>query len=380
MKFFLVGPGKVGISLSLLMRRAGHELTGCLGRSGEDSRRAREYLQVEASMGNVPEDLSRAEFVLIATSDSAVEEVARALRESGFVREGQVLCHTSGVLSSEVFRKIFGPPVASCSLHPVQSIASVESGVRLLPGSLFTVEGDERAVGAAESLVADIGGRAYRIDAGAKPLYHAALSIASNFMVLLDRLAEDMLIRSGLTKEVSRDLARKLLEGTFSNLREMGSENALTGPVLRGDRKTIEMHVRAIERLFPEALGLYLAGTSLLLGISRERREASPEALDEIADVVRDFLREGVTMNDEDLEMVYRPKDELEGKILEAVLGGEGIPCLLRSRQIPWMNDIMQLAEGFWGELLVPRSDAERAREAIRSYFEGESEPWQDSE
>ena len=189
MKFFLVGPGKVGISLSLLLRRAGHELTGCLGRSREDIRRAREYLQTEASMGNVPEDLSRAEFVLIAASDSAVEEVARALRESGFVREGQILCHTSGVLSSEVFRKIFGSLTACCSLHPVQSIASVESGVRLLPGSLFTVEGDEGAVRAAESLVADIGGEACRIDAGAKPLYHAALSIASNFTVLLDRLA-----------------------------------------------------------------------------------------------------------------------------------------------------------------------------------------------
>jgi len=75
---------------------------------------------------------------------------------------------------------------------------------------------------------------------------------------------------------------------------------------------------------------------------------------------------------DQELELVYRPKDELQGRILEAVLGGEDIPCFLRSRQIPWMDDIMELVEGYWGELLVPKSEAERAKAVIESYLEGE--------
>lgn len=375
MRFFLVGPGKVGISLSLLLRRAGHELTGCLGRSQGDALRAREHLQIEASTEEVPSDIARAELILIATPDSAVEEAARTLRDSGLVREDHVLCHTSGVLSSDVLRKIFGSAVAACSLHPVQSVASVESGVSLLPSSFFTLEGDAKAVAVAEQIVADIGGRTWRIESGMKPLYHAALSVASNFTVLMAWLAERMLVRAGFEKEISRDLTGTLIEGTVSNLENMGAERALTGPVLRGDRETIEEHLKALERDFPEAVGLYLAGTSLLLGISRERGEAPGASLDEIANIAGSRGRYNVNADDEDLEVVYRPKDELEAKILEAMLGGEGIPCLLRSRQIPWMDHIMQTAEGFWGELLVPRSVAEKAREAIRSYFKGESEP-----
>lgn len=75
---------------------------------------------------------------------------------------------------------------------------------------------------------------------------------------------------------------------------------------------------------------------------------------------------------EEDLEVVHRPKNELEGRILEGMLRGENIPCYLRSRQIPWMDDIMEMIEGFWGELLVPRHAVERAKEAIQSYLEGE--------
>lgn len=383
MRFFLVGPGKVGISLSLLFAKAGHELVGCLCRSEEGCLKAREYLRREAAAGEVPDSLSRAELILIATSDSAIEEAAHRLRDSGLLRDGQAICHTSGVLGSEILRSILGSRVSSASLHPVQSIASVDAGLALLPGSFFTVEGDEQAVVMAEKLVADIGGTVHRIESGAKPLYHAALSLSSNFSVLLCWLAEKMLVRSGIEKEVSRGLVRELLAGTFSNLGELGAEAALTGPVLRGDDETVRAHIRALEKAFPAALGLYRSGTSLLLEISRMRREAPPEALDKIAKLVRE---EGAVMPDaekvpeEDLEVVHKPKDELEGKILEAVLGGEGIPCALRSRQIPWMDDIMRLAEGFWGELLVPRSAAERARELIRSYLEGKGEQWQDSE
>jgi hypothetical protein len=73
---------------------------------------------------------------------------------------------------------------------------------------------------------------------------------------------------------------------------------------------------------------------------------------------------------DDELELVYRPKDELQGKILEGVMKGEEIPCYLRSRQIPWMDDIMEFAEGYWGELFVPKEYVDRAKTIITTYLE----------
>lgn len=77
-----------------------------------------------------------------------------------------------------------------------------------------------------------------------------------------------------------------------------------------------------------------------------------------------------ISEDDKELEVVYQPKDELQGRILEGVLRGEDIPCYLRSRQIPWMDDIMELVEGFWGDLMVPRSEALKAKKIIMCYLE----------
>ena len=288
MNFFLVGPGRVGISFSTLLTKAGHNLIGCWSRSAEGCLRAEKHLPPPACSGEIPSEIGQADFFLLATAESARGEVGQLIGRSGFLRKGQILFHVIGVYPAGALDAAGEPGVHTGSLPPVQSVASIEAGLRLLPRSVFTVEGDELAVKTGRRLVEDIGGKAVHIDASSKPLYHTALSTASNFLVLLAWMSARMLHQSGMNEELSRELVLGIMKGTHSNLEEMDISNSLTGPVLRGDWDTVRLHIETMKKDFPEGLDLYRTGCRMLLEIAGKRNEAPKYKLERIALLLRD--------------------------------------------------------------------------------------------
>ncbi len=83
--------------------------------------------------------------------------------------------------------------------------------------------------------------------------YHAAASIASNFLITLESAAEQL----GASAGVSRELLVPLVRATVENWAALGPERALTGPVARGDEETLAAQRRAIETRTPELLTLF---------------------------------------------------------------------------------------------------------------------------
>jgi len=82
---------------------------------------------------------------------------------------------------------------------------------------------------------------------------------------------------------------------------------------------------------------------------------------------------EGRVDLDDELEQqgvvpVFRAPDEMTASIVRGLLESEGIPVDVASRQVPWMDGIMTTAVGYFGDLLVPASEADRAREIIEAY------------
>ncbi len=70
----------------------------------------------------------------------------------------------------------------------------------------------------------------------------------------------------------------------------------------------------------------------------------------------------------EDLVIVYRAPDEVTANLLQGLLEGEGVPVMLQSAQVPWMDGVMKVDKGYWGDVVVPREHAERAREILNAY------------
>ncbi len=71
----------------------------------------------------------------------------------------------------------------------------------------------------------------------------------------------------------------------------------------------------------------------------------------------------------EGLVIIYKAPDELTANVIKNLLAGEGIPVVLESRMVPWMDGVLIMGEGYWGDVVVPEEYAERSRELIDAYL-----------
>lgn len=70
----------------------------------------------------------------------------------------------------------------------------------------------------------------------------------------------------------------------------------------------------------------------------------------------------------EDLAVIFRAPDEVTANLVLGLLEGEGIPAMLQSRMVPWMDGVFKMGEGYWGDVLAPKEQAARSRELIQAY------------
>ncbi|HEY8141459.1 MAG TPA: DUF2520 domain-containing protein, partial [Kofleriaceae bacterium] len=112
--------------------------------------------------------------------------------------------------------------------------------------------------------------------------YHAAAAIASNYLVVLLAAASELLTEVGIAPEQASEALSALAEGTLANLRERGPDAALTGPIRRGDRATVERHLAALSTR-PDLAQLYRTLGRRAVALARRAPDPAPtEALDAV--------------------------------------------------------------------------------------------------
>lgn len=196
-------------------------------------------------LGTSARDLTaHADLVLLTVSDGAIAEVSRRLADTGEDSEG-VVAHVSGACGLDVL----APHRRVGSLHPLMSLPDAEIGGRRLRDSCtFAVDGDS----AMEGVVTSLGGRAVRVPAENRSLYHATATIAANHLTALCDQVERLAAAVG----VPADAYWTLMDTTLQNVASTGAASALTGPAARADWDTIRSHLAALPA---DERSLYLA-------------------------------------------------------------------------------------------------------------------------
>jgi predicted short-subunit dehydrogenase-like oxidoreductase (DUF2520 family) len=100
-------------------------------------------------------------------------------------------------------------------------------------------------------------GKLLLIPTGRKVLYHIAGVFASNYLTALINIVLQIMEDIGETPEEAYEAFLPLMVNVLQNVEEFGVGAALTGPIARGDQKTIEEHLKALEKLKPEILHAY---------------------------------------------------------------------------------------------------------------------------
>ena len=268
----VIGPGRAGLALALALARADYRVLVY----GRRTRTVPRPLTLTVGPRDQPPTWTRdADVVLLAVPDDAIASVAETLARAGALRAPQVVLHLSGVLGQEALGALRSSGAALGSLHPLQTLVEPEAGAALLRGAWAAVEGMAAAVRSAARLARAVGMRPFPITAKAKPVYHAGAVFASNYVVVLEAVAQRLLQHAGFREADAWAALRPLVRGTFENLMRRAPVAVLTGPVERGDAATIRRHLGSLE---PADAALYRSLGRAALALAQRRGIAAAAA------------------------------------------------------------------------------------------------------
>jgi predicted short-subunit dehydrogenase-like oxidoreductase (DUF2520 family) len=215
----IVGRGRLGNALAASFGQAGFDVVGPLGRGTE---------------------ASGADAVLLCVPDGEIANAAAA------IAPGRPVGHCSGATRLDV---LF--PHEAFSLHPLMTVTA--AGAQFAGAGAAIAATTPRALQLAAQLAHALGMRPVEVVEENRAAYHAAASIASNFLITLEAAAERLAASTG----VDRALLVPLVRATVENWATLGAERALTGPVARGDETTVQIQRAAVQQRAPELLALF---------------------------------------------------------------------------------------------------------------------------
>jgi predicted short-subunit dehydrogenase-like oxidoreductase (DUF2520 family) len=241
----LIGPGRAGVGLALALAQAGYSVR--LHGRNKKSVPAPPPLTITVGDGRKPPPwINDVAIVVLTVRDDAITPLATSLAQSHTITENHVVLHLSGAQGQEALGPLVTTRAALGSFHPLQTIVEPALTPARLKGAWAAVEGMPRAVEAGEQIAKDLGMRPFRIATRSKPIYHAGAVFASNYLVVVEAVAQRLLRHAGLSDADAWAALRPLVEGTFENLSRLEPREALTGPVVRGDTATIVRHLQSL--------------------------------------------------------------------------------------------------------------------------------------
>ncbi|MFB8052310.1 MULTISPECIES: Rossmann-like and DUF2520 domain-containing protein [Streptomyces] len=251
----VVGAGRVGPALAASLQLAGHRPVAVSGVSDASRRRAAALLP-DVPLVEPAEVLARAELVLLTVPDDVLPTLVEGLVETGAVRPGQLLVHTSGRYGTRVLDPALRAGALPLALHPAMTFTGTAVDVQRLAGCSFGVTAPDELRLAAEALVIEMGGEPEWIAEEARPLYHAALALGANHLVTLVAQSMELLTKAGVA--APDRMLGPLLGAALDNALRSG-DAALTGPVARGDAGTVAAHIGELRTHAPQAVAGYVA-------------------------------------------------------------------------------------------------------------------------
>ena len=259
----VIGAGRVGTAIAVLLQRAGHRIVAASGREPSRERVAR-YLPGVPFVE--PIDAAAAgEVVFVAVPDDAIGPVVADVATA--FRRGAWVAHLSGAARIGVMAPARDAGARPLGFHPLQTFPDVDRALARLHGCVVAITAaDDDGIGVGSTLARDIGAAPFRLADELRPLYHAAAVFASNYVVASSALAMRLLGEAGVPDPLAA--MAPLQRATLDNVHDLGPGAALTGPAVRGDAGTIAGNLEALASRAPDAVGAYVALARVALDVA----------------------------------------------------------------------------------------------------------------
>jgi predicted short-subunit dehydrogenase-like oxidoreductase (DUF2520 family) len=250
MKVFVYGAGKLGVSLAKALKAAKCKVVLRPARDG------------------LPRKNIEADVIVLAVRDRDMRKTAETLAASGLVPKKCVAVHVAGALDAEAIAPLRDVCQGVAQMHPMIAFASTEFSPPLRGGHVH-VQGDAPARKRAEKIAKLLGMKARTFKHLDTTGYHASAGLVANGAAALAAIGAELLVKSGVPRDVAPELLGPLLASVAANVEGLGFPAALTGPVRRGDAAGVEKHLVLLRERLPSAVPLYVASAEAQLPLAR---------------------------------------------------------------------------------------------------------------
>lgn len=245
MKVTFIGAGKVGFTLGRFLKSDRVIIAGYYSRHADSAAQAAQFTGSKA-FETLEELISESDAIFLTVPDSEIKKTYLQLCEYDI--SDKIICHCSGALScAEAFEDISKHNAKGISIHPLFPVSDKLTCYRKLTDAFFCLEGQEEAVAFWRDYLESLGVHTRIIDGNHKTKYHAACAIASNLVCALMKDSVELLTECGFDSKEALMALNPLVKANIEAILSRGVEEALTGPVERGDTETVMKHLRALE-------------------------------------------------------------------------------------------------------------------------------------
>ncbi len=248
----MIGAGKVGFSLGKYFTLHGVKVSGYYSRNPKSAKEAAEFTGTKA-FDTMKQIVEVSDVLVLTVPDGQISTVWKELKELELA--GKIMIHCSGALTTDVFADK-AKDTFVYSVHPLLAVSDKYESYEIFKDALFTIEGSPERMEEMCILFQSCGNRIQPIKKESKMLYHAAASLASNFMVTIADTAQQMLQRCGFSEEMSENALSVLMKENINSVIQKGTKAALTGPIERADTGTVKGHLSVLNE---EERAVYLA-------------------------------------------------------------------------------------------------------------------------
>lgn len=284
----IIGAGALGCNLALALFQQNYSISGVFNRSVLKAQKLADLVQAKYH-GEFPQKPGElGDIIFLCVPDDQLKKVSRQFVDNFDDLAGKCFIHCSGARPASEIGALKPQKALIASFHPVQTFVN-EPQIDVFKNANISLQGDARAVEKLKNMAHSLGAVPFVISEGDKLLLHIAAVFACNYMVTISRAAALTLSQTSDPKSITLDKLVPLMEQTLQNIKKIGPEQSLSGPLKRGDIDTIRKHLDTLENQ-PDLKSLY---KNLGRFTAKNIMEMKPDGSDRYNELLKLFVENG---------------------------------------------------------------------------------------
>ena len=279
-KIAITGAGKIAYSLTSALIKSGYEVDVIISRNTKSAGMLAKKFGIKHFGDNLLSIPQPVNIFFLSVPDSEIKTVANLLAKCNLDFPNSIFIHLSGAENISLLNVLKRKNAATASLHLMQTFPSKK--IVTLKGVHAAIETEnDKAYKFLFSLSKKLGLIPFKIKSSDKVYYHLAGVFASNFLAGNLYNSAKLFEKLNINEKESFEILSSTIYKTLDNVKHFGSASALSGPVDRGDLKTVSSHIKSLKNLskkekngnyFKNLLKNYLNQSLNLLNLVEEKR------------------------------------------------------------------------------------------------------------